>query len=652
MNFGSGSGGSGGGSWLNIVMGGAALGGIMAFWQQIKAIVWKVCNLLVQRVEVNTLDLAQAVTSHLVANYTRSKLYDLVYGAAYENLVANSRTALVPYEYFGQRSMVMWRGWIPFVFSGPKEVKNDNSNNSNNPTIHCSLTFVRGTLPIDEIVQASTNTANEMRWNSESSSAKTVRRFFIAHFPKYQSLTVNKQEGQQMVPYWFRQDRFRLIGVDPQALGSRPKLTGSALDRLVFPPHIRALINEVRVWRESREWYEQRGIPWKQGWNVFGPGGTGKTALARAFGEDLDMPVFVFHLGELFNNELMEKWHEMQQHVPCIALIEDIDNVFHGRQNIVQSSFDTYFSSYPRKGGKDKPGGDDDDDKGMRGGGRLTFDTLLNCIDGVERSEGVFTIVTTNNIEHIDPALGVPRQAANGKFDPISTRPGRLDKVVELTYMTNDCKREMARHILTEYPDLLEQTLEYIEANPELQETPAQFQSYCATLAKMRHWALAHDGNGTQPVVVNKAGGDTESVAARFDSGEASLIDSPSGLILRDGNSDRRRALCAPMAVILNRDPGVYRESPTAAHMAHPSDGKPKAIVEGADDAPGSAPASAFYDGRPTNLRKPFSAELTEASQPTPMRPCGGAPSDLLASPSTGKVGKVGKMVKNAQQLD
>ena len=69
---------------------------------------------------------------------------------------------------------------------------------------------------------------------------------------------------------------------------------------------------------------------------LYGPPGTGKTALARAFAEDLNMPIYVFNLAEMSNHELMRVWSEMQVNVPCIALIEDIDNVFNGRENVAR----------------------------------------------------------------------------------------------------------------------------------------------------------------------------------------------------------------------------------------------------------------------------------------------------------------------------
>ena len=54
----------------------------------------------------------------------------------------------------------------------------------------------------------------------------------------------------------------------------------------------------------------------------------------------------------------------------------------------------------------------------------LTFDCLLNCLDGVERTDGIFTIVTTNDISKVDPALGQPRKLPDGTTEFISTRPG------------------------------------------------------------------------------------------------------------------------------------------------------------------------------------------------------------------------------------
>jgi SpoVK/Ycf46/Vps4 family AAA+-type ATPase len=188
------------------------------------------------------------------------------------------------------------------------------------------------------------------------------------------------------------------------------------------------------------------------------------------------------------NHELMKAWTEMQANVPCIALIEDIDNVFHGRENVVRRPGMLPLMVADKEG---------DDNKG-RGplAPPLTFDCLLNCLDGVERADGIFTIITTNDLSKIDPALGQPRQLPDGSTEFISTRPGRIDKAVELTYMEVPDKRRMAGQILGAYEAEHLEMLAFIDKYPDLPETPAQFQERCAQIALKCFWQSAR----TEPV--------------------------------------------------------------------------------------------------------------------------------------------------------
>src|SRR5207244_9320578 len=124
----------------------------------------------------------------------------------------------------------------------------------------------------------------------------------------------------------------------PDELGKATFQKGSALGNLIFPERIKNLIREIELWRNSRSWYRDKGIPWKRGWLLYGPPGTGKTALARAFAEDLNMPIYVFNLAEISNFELIKAWSDMQVNVPCIALIQALANVFHGRTNVARDN--------------------------------------------------------------------------------------------------------------------------------------------------------------------------------------------------------------------------------------------------------------------------------------------------------------------------
>src|SRR5262245_16707596 len=198
------------------------------------------------------------------------------------------------------------------------------------------------------------------------------------------------------------------------------------------------------------------------------------------------MPIYVFNLAAMTNADLIKAWNELQVNVPCIALIEDIDNVFHGRDNVTrQPGLLPMLLSAPKK---DESGDKNPAANGALTHGPLTFDCLLNCLDGVERSDGIFTIVTTNDITKIDPALGQPRRLPDGTVEFISTRPGRIDKAVELGFMEAADKKRMARRILGAYEAEYLEMLAFIDRYSDLQETPAQFQERCAQIALKCFW--------------------------------------------------------------------------------------------------------------------------------------------------------------------
>jgi hypothetical protein len=84
--------------------------------------------------------------------------------------------------------------------------------------------------------------------------------------------------------------------------------------------------------------------------------------------------------------------------------------------------------------------------------------------------------------------LGQPRKLPDGSVEFISTRPGRIDKAVELGYMEPADKKRLAKRILGEYPAEYAEVVEFIDRYPELQETPAQFQERCGQIALACFW--------------------------------------------------------------------------------------------------------------------------------------------------------------------
>lgn len=243
---------------------------------------------------------------------------------------------------------------------------------------------------------------------------------------------------------------FRLLKWSREDLQVKPEEGQSPFTGYPFPDEVGEAIKELQCWLANEKWFRSKSIPWRRGWLLYGPPGTGKSTLVRALGMFFDMPVFIFDLTSMTNNDFVRSWEQMMSNTPCIALVEDMDAVFNGRE---------YVGSV------------------MQGVPHLTYDCILNCISGVKAADGVFLIVTTNHVDKMDAALGIPNK--DGK----STRPGRIDKAICLGLMAEPQRRLLAQHILSDYPELVEGTVRAGEG-----ETAAQFQSRCAAIALSKFW--------------------------------------------------------------------------------------------------------------------------------------------------------------------
>lgn len=211
---------------------------------------------------------------------------------------------------------------------------------------------------------------------------------------------------------------------------------------------------ELIRWRKLDKWYADRGISWKRGWLLNGIPGSGKTSFVRYLAERHDMPLIVMDLASMTNADLTKAWENtVALRPPCIVLFEDLDAVFNGRVNITQ--------------GQDMAPG-------------VSFDHLLNILDGCNECNGVFTIITTNHPENIDPAIA----AVSANEAEMPSRPGRVDRVIQIGKAHPDVKHKIAAKILNEWPDLIPCAM---DAGHE--DTAAQMQERCVRMALERLWA-------------------------------------------------------------------------------------------------------------------------------------------------------------------
>jgi SpoVK/Ycf46/Vps4 family AAA+-type ATPase len=102
----------------------------------------------------------------------------------------------------------------------------------------------------------------------------------------------------------------------------------------------------------------------------------------------------------------------------------------------------------------------------------------LNTICGIDSVDGIFLVVTTNHVNAIDEALGI---AGTGQM---TTRPGRIDRILEFGPLDEHCRRGVAKRVLRDYPAEIE-----IAVSQGGGETGAQFQERCARVALARYWS-------------------------------------------------------------------------------------------------------------------------------------------------------------------
>lgn len=149
---------------------------------------------------------------------------------------------------------------------------------------------------------------------------------------------------------------------------------------------IDALADDLEKFLGRSQWYADHGVPYRRGYLLSGPPGTGKSSAAMALAGAFNLPIYILNLGSILTDTTLI---DAITNVPprAMLLIEDID----AASSSVRLRQDT--------GAKKESIG-------------ITLSGLLNCFDGAMAKEGRVLVMTTNYPERLDPAL---------------TRSGRID---------------------------------------------------------------------------------------------------------------------------------------------------------------------------------------------------------------------------------
>lgn len=246
-------------------------------------------------------------------------------------------------------------------------------------------------------------------------------------------------------------DTARLLKWKRDELGRSVSESGDPFALLAMSTDMVKAYANVQFWVQQEQWYRERSIPWKLNLLFKGAPGNGKTVFASALAESFNMPVICFDLASLTNEEFRRYWNEAAQRVPAMILLEDFDSAFEGRENVATRD---------------------------RNYAALTFDTILNCMDGVSRTDGLLVVITTNKPETLDPALA----ASGGTV----SRPGRVDMIIDFGPPDKMGLEKIAKRILKGTPELVD---EVVAEGLKNNDSGAQFQYRCQQRAKAHLWA-------------------------------------------------------------------------------------------------------------------------------------------------------------------
>ncbi|BGP48759.1 Complex III assembly protein translocase and chaperone [Rhodotorula kratochvilovae] len=165
------------------------------------------------------------------------------------------------------------------------------------------------------------------------------------------------------------------------------------------------IVDDVWEFLGRGKWYHERGIPYRRGYLLHGPPGSGKSSFIQALAGSLDYNICVLNLSERGLTD--DKLNHLLANAPerCFMLLEDIDAAFSTRAQTGEAGFNS----------------------------NVTFSGLLNALDGVASSTSQrILFLTTNHLEKLDAAL---------------IRPGRVD----LKELIDDATAHQAEELFTRF---------------------------------------------------------------------------------------------------------------------------------------------------------------------------------------------------------
>ena len=218
--------------------------------------------------------------------------------------------------------------------------------------------------------------------------------WFIAHREDAAQLLLLRQQVQD------RMERYL------ESSHGRTRLQGRYdWDTVVLDATTRRMVRtDFELFFQREEWFRQHNLPYRRGYLFWGPPGNGKSATLRVMAAHPHIRAYSIDLSdeEQKSNDVLRLFEKASENTPALVILEDLDRAF------------------PTEGKRTRER-------------TVSFQTLLNCLDGVASQDGIIVVATANEPTCLDPA--------------ILKRPGRFDRVVQFRNPDQDLRREYYRRL-------------------------------------------------------------------------------------------------------------------------------------------------------------------------------------------------------------
>ncbi|ORX53143.1 P-loop containing nucleoside triphosphate hydrolase protein [Hesseltinella vesiculosa] len=170
-----------------------------------------------------------------------------------------------------------------------------------------------------------------------------------------------------------------------------------SLDTVILKQQLKEnIVKDINYFLDHKEWYADKGIPYRHGFLLKGPPGTGKTSVVRSLASTLGKGLAVVNLTNITSDEELTAMVSTLPH-DTFLLMEDVDHCL----KVIEKAAAT------------KP------TDGALGPKNVTLPGLLSMLDGYDMRDGTVFFMTCND-ESALPA--------------VMKRRGRVDQEITLDY--------------------------------------------------------------------------------------------------------------------------------------------------------------------------------------------------------------------------